>query len=185
MQTYTCILRTYVYLTMLISVFMFISCVFEVDGKWSQWGIWSVCDVTCESGHMTRTRTCVNPAPQHGGKDCIGLNQEASDCHLKHCPSISLYHYHCYCNIITINISWCFYIFFVLKSGVFKNYKIFNVYVSSTFSMVAMGTVALWRFMWHRNATTFATMSVRTWRGLSRRCVRYTKVLQLTMRFQR
>ena len=43
----------------------------SVDGGWSDWSRWPSCSVTCEDGHMTRTRQCNNPVPVHGGHDCV------------------------------------------------------------------------------------------------------------------
>ncbi|XP_019614624.1 PREDICTED: coadhesin-like [Branchiostoma belcheri] len=51
-----------------------------IDGGWSDWGPWSGCSVTCESGTQTRDRTCTNPAPANGGADCDGLAQETQAC---------------------------------------------------------------------------------------------------------
>ncbi|XP_035685697.1 SCO-spondin-like [Branchiostoma floridae] len=51
-----------------------------VDGEWSDWGPWSGCSVTCGSGTETRDRSCTNPAPAHGGADCVGPDQEVQDC---------------------------------------------------------------------------------------------------------
>ena len=61
----------------------------EVDGNWGQWGTWSGCDVTCGDGHMTRTRTCSSPAPEHGGKNCHGDNHESNTCmQTTKCPGL-------------------------------------------------------------------------------------------------
>ncbi|XP_060559955.1 coadhesin-like, partial [Ruditapes philippinarum] len=43
-----------------------------VDGNWTLWSTWSKCDVTCENGHQTRTRTCTHLAPKNGGLNCVG-----------------------------------------------------------------------------------------------------------------
>ena len=43
-----------------------------VNGNWSPWSTWSSCSATCGGGKRTRTRTCTNPAPANGGKDCEG-----------------------------------------------------------------------------------------------------------------
>ncbi|XP_066275664.1 coadhesin-like [Branchiostoma lanceolatum] len=51
-----------------------------VDGGWSDWSPWAACSVTCGNGTETRDRTCTNPAPAHGGADCVGLAQELQDC---------------------------------------------------------------------------------------------------------
>jgi len=56
-----------------------------VDGVWADWSHWS-CDVSCGTGTRTRTRSCTNPPPTHGGDDCQGPSQETSECTLIHCP---------------------------------------------------------------------------------------------------
>jgi hypothetical protein len=58
----------------------------SVDGHWGSWSAWSSCDVTCENGTQTRSRTCTDPAPAHGGIDCIGSNITTKSCSRKLCP---------------------------------------------------------------------------------------------------
>lgn len=53
---------------------------FTVDGAWSDWSQWSQCSNTCGPGQETRTRTCTNPAPEHGGKPCPGDDSESRSC---------------------------------------------------------------------------------------------------------
>lgn len=53
---------------------------FKVDGAWSDWSQWSQCSNTCGPGQETRTRTCTNPAPEHGGKPCPGDDSESRPC---------------------------------------------------------------------------------------------------------
>ena len=50
-----------------------------VNGKYSAFG---ACSKTCGDG--TQTRTCTNPAPANGGKDCDGDKTQV--CNLKECP---------------------------------------------------------------------------------------------------
>ncbi|XP_045184120.2 SCO-spondin-like isoform X1 [Mercenaria mercenaria] len=57
-----------------------------VDGNWASWSPWTPCDVTCENGTQTRTRTCTDPAPAHGGLDCIGSSTDTKPCLKQLCP---------------------------------------------------------------------------------------------------
>ena len=57
-----------------------------VDGRFSDWGPFGVCSVTCGKGEMTRTRTCTNPAPLYGGKPCEGPESETAECNKEACP---------------------------------------------------------------------------------------------------
>ena len=51
-----------------------------VHGNWSDWASWSSCTVTCGSGKHNRTRTCTEPSPAYGGKQCVGDAYEIDDC---------------------------------------------------------------------------------------------------------
>ncbi|XP_066920815.1 SCO-spondin-like isoform X2 [Clytia hemisphaerica] len=57
-----------------------------VDGKFSQWSIFTPCSETCGSGIKTRTRQCNNPAPKNGGQECNGPVIENLACKIKECP---------------------------------------------------------------------------------------------------
>ncbi|XP_038054531.1 coadhesin-like [Patiria miniata] len=58
-----------------------------VNGGWSDWSEWSACSVTCGGGGQTvRTRSCINPAPEHGGLDCVGDEVETNSCSSSACP---------------------------------------------------------------------------------------------------
>ena len=58
------------------------------DGGYSAWGGWSQCSVTCGVGRQTRSRSCTNPAPSPGGKDCsqLGPDKESRNCTNGGCP---------------------------------------------------------------------------------------------------
>ena len=61
-----------------------------VDGNYTDWTEWTVCDKTCGPGLMARWRACSNPAPQYGGRDCssFGSDTETKSCQIKdYCPS--------------------------------------------------------------------------------------------------
>ena len=57
-----------------------------VDGGYSDFGDWSECSAECGGGTQTRTRTCTNPAPAHGGDDCLGDSTETRKCNTQACP---------------------------------------------------------------------------------------------------
>ena len=46
------------------------SFLFSVNGKLSQWSNWTRCDKLCEHGKEKRYKTCSNPKPRCGGKNC-------------------------------------------------------------------------------------------------------------------
>ena len=58
----------------------------EIDGAWSAWEGWGLCDVTCGSGSRARTRRCDAPPPKHGGDYCPGDAVQTSTCVLNTCP---------------------------------------------------------------------------------------------------
>ena len=57
-----------------------------LDGAWSCWTDWSACSADCGGGNQTRTRTCTNPAPAHGGAQCEGNSSETQNCNSHTCP---------------------------------------------------------------------------------------------------
>ncbi|XP_048241763.1 cubilin-like isoform X2 [Haliotis rufescens] len=66
------------------------------DGGLSLWTHWNIpsCSVTCgvtATRVVTRTRSCTNPPPSDGGRDCTGLgaifDSETRNCGLSPCPS--------------------------------------------------------------------------------------------------
>jgi len=60
-----------------------------VNGTWGVWGAWSTCSKTCNNGTRTRYRSCDNPAPAHGGADCLGKNLEMTSCYIIPCPGMN------------------------------------------------------------------------------------------------
>lgn len=59
---------------------------FSVDGSFSDWSSWSQCSVTCHNGTQQRNRSCSNPPPANGGKQCEGSTQETQICSYEMCP---------------------------------------------------------------------------------------------------
>ena len=58
--------------------FQFMFNIFSVWGSWSSWGS---CSETCgKSGVKTRTRSCNNPLPQHGGDSCKTQSTDSINC---------------------------------------------------------------------------------------------------------
>lgn len=55
------------------------------DGNWSQWTVWSTCDVMCGNGSQTRSRTCSNPAQVGNGQHCEGSWIDRKPCRLISC----------------------------------------------------------------------------------------------------
>ena len=53
-----------------------------VHGGYSQWSNFTECSVTCGSGFQSRTRTCTNPLPCCGGRNCdrLGPNVQTQEC---------------------------------------------------------------------------------------------------------
>uniref|UniRef100_A0A3P9BVT3 Adhesion G protein-coupled receptor B2 n=1 Tax=Maylandia zebra TaxID=106582 RepID=A0A3P9BVT3_9CICH len=49
-----------------------------VEGQWSDWGPWSKCSVTCDTGTEQRQRRC-SPSV-HGWAECKGPHQESREC---------------------------------------------------------------------------------------------------------
>ncbi|XP_065679542.1 uncharacterized protein LOC105843886 isoform X2 [Hydra vulgaris] len=62
----------------------------KVDGGFSQWSAYSTCSVTCGNGLQKRERTCTNPVPSGGGKDCVGNLSETIKCNLDKCIGLTL-----------------------------------------------------------------------------------------------
>lgn len=50
------------------------------NGQWTEWSAWSACSQTCGLAVKSRRRICGNPAPRHGGRLCLGPEQEQIYC---------------------------------------------------------------------------------------------------------
>ena len=64
-----------------------------VDGNYADWTI-SKCSVACGGGVKTFTRTCTNPPPSNGGKNCndLGPADKNETCNKQECRKlISVY----------------------------------------------------------------------------------------------
>uniref|UniRef100_A0A8B9LLU8 SCO-spondin n=1 Tax=Astyanax mexicanus TaxID=7994 RepID=A0A8B9LLU8_ASTMX len=57
------------------------------DGGLTSWGPWGPCSLSCGGlGQKTRSRSCTQPRPAHGGRDCVGPLQETAYCQTPDCP---------------------------------------------------------------------------------------------------
>ena len=67
---------------------MFIEIKTFADGNWTEWSEWTPCTQTCGAENQTQTRTCNNPAPDHGGTNCseTNIDTEVRSCELDECP---------------------------------------------------------------------------------------------------
>ncbi|XP_067022357.1 platelet binding protein GspB-like isoform X2 [Acropora muricata] len=55
-----------------------------VNGSYAEWTDFSECSKSCKGGQRSRRRTCTNPPPRNGGKDC---NEEGPDVEYADCNS--------------------------------------------------------------------------------------------------
>lgn len=52
------------------------------NGNFSTWSNWSTCTDSRGNATKYRSRTCTNPAPLNGGRDCIGTFNETISCNV-------------------------------------------------------------------------------------------------------
>ncbi|XP_020605697.1 mucin-like protein isoform X2 [Orbicella faveolata] len=59
-----------------------------VNGGYTDWKPYGDCSKTCGGGVKTRKRTCTNPPPANGGKNCsrLGPDSSTSKCNNQECP---------------------------------------------------------------------------------------------------
>ncbi|KAL0964700.1 hypothetical protein UPYG_G00327770 [Umbra pygmaea] len=57
-----------------------------IAGNWGPWSSWLPCSLSCGGGLTSRQRECSNPAPQHGGRKCLGETVDYSACNTQPCP---------------------------------------------------------------------------------------------------
>ncbi|XP_028399284.1 coadhesin-like [Dendronephthya gigantea] len=59
-----------------------------VEGNYGNWILKNVCHVTCGEGFETWTRSCDNPEPKFGGRNCSYLGEpvEYRSCSARPCP---------------------------------------------------------------------------------------------------
>lgn len=63
--------------------------VYLVDGIWTEWTPWSgACSKPCNTGTISRHRTCTNPRPLYGGSSCPGNATEMRLCNQHSCQSM-------------------------------------------------------------------------------------------------
>ena len=62
-----CLLITHYYIISLNFIIL-------VDGGWTEWSDWEACNKKCGEGGgaQTRLRSCSDPPPLNGGRDCDG-----------------------------------------------------------------------------------------------------------------
>ncbi|XP_022790685.1 uncharacterized protein LOC111330143 [Stylophora pistillata] len=60
-------------------------CFAPIDGHWGRWSSWGLCSTECGFGTQTRTRSCDDPPPRYGGKQCAGSSKDSQACKQKSC----------------------------------------------------------------------------------------------------
>lgn len=68
---------------------------FSVNCEYEEWGTWTPCTKTCESGEKTRQRG-IETVAQYGGTECSGKMKETQSCNTKDCPSTYTFAFTCY-----------------------------------------------------------------------------------------
>ncbi|KAL9952088.1 hypothetical protein ACROYT_G039293 [Oculina patagonica] len=60
----------------------------SVDGGWTNWSAYGECSKTCGKGKKYKTRTCTNPPPSEGGKNCKGKSKKRKRCNEGKCQGL-------------------------------------------------------------------------------------------------
>lgn len=60
---------------------------FSVDGGFTEWSQWSICENPCGGSVVNRTRGCTNPTPSPDGMPCSGPTVETKMECVGPCPS--------------------------------------------------------------------------------------------------
>uniref|UniRef100_A0A7M4FX41 ADAM metallopeptidase with thrombospondin type 1 motif 14 n=1 Tax=Crocodylus porosus TaxID=8502 RepID=A0A7M4FX41_CROPO len=58
---------------------------YSQDGSWSSWSKFGSCSRTCGGGVRSRSRSCNNPPPAYGGRNCPGSTYEYQICNTEEC----------------------------------------------------------------------------------------------------
>ncbi|XP_058399236.1 A disintegrin and metalloproteinase with thrombospondin motifs 14 isoform X3 [Diceros bicornis minor] len=56
------------------------------DGGWSSWTTFGSCSRSCGGGVRSRSRSCDNPPPAYGGRQCSGPTFQYQVCNSEECP---------------------------------------------------------------------------------------------------
>ncbi|XP_047134424.1 uncharacterized protein LOC100202641 isoform X1 [Hydra vulgaris] len=59
-----------------------------IDGSWTEWTAYDDCNKPCNGGNRVRYRFCVEPRPDHGGKQCEGNSTEKIKCNVYKCNEV-------------------------------------------------------------------------------------------------
>ena len=71
---------------MLVLSFLIFGLNISVDGGLSDWTTWSECSQSCgDTAIRSRERTCTNPLPSEGGRNCSGETFQVKFCEKKSC----------------------------------------------------------------------------------------------------